>query len=69
MFPLLFATSVLFNKLWFSLPLVVAVSMVYAATRHELMMPILQHAARSAFWIVGFMGIVFAVISMIAVML
>ncbi len=69
MFPLLIASLLLTNKLWFSLPLIVAVSLVYAATRHELMQPILQHASRTALWIAGFMTIVFVVISMIAVML
>ncbi len=47
---------------WFSLPLIVAVSLVYAATRHELMGPILAHAVRIGVWIVGFMTIVLAVL-------
>jgi hypothetical protein len=46
------------NQLWYSLPLIVVVSLVYAATRHELMAPILRHAARSAMWFVGVMGAV-----------
>jgi len=50
------------NTLWYALPLVVAVSLVYAATRHEQMEPILGHAVRIAAWIAGFMGIVFVVI-------
>jgi hypothetical protein len=36
------------------------VSLVYAATRHEEMRPIVVHAARFAVWIVVFMAIVFA---------
>ncbi len=47
---------------WFSLPLIVTVSLVYAATRHELMGPILSHAVRIGVWIVGFMMIVLAVL-------
>jgi hypothetical protein len=50
------------GDLWYAAPLIVAVSLVYAATRHELMGPILQHSVRVAVWIVGFMAIVFAVI-------
>jgi len=50
------------NTMWYALPLVVAVSLVYAATRHEQMEPILGHAVRIAIWITGFMGIVFLVI-------
>ena len=40
---------------WYALPLIVAVSLVYAATRHELMGPILVHAYRIGIWIVTFM--------------
>jgi len=54
------------NDLWFTLPLIVSVSLVYAATRHELIAPILQHAVRIGVWIVGFMVVVFAVILLIA---
>ena len=50
------------NAMWYALPLVVAVSLVYAATRHEQMEPILGHAVRIATWIAAFMGIVFLVI-------
>lgn len=48
------------NKLWYLLPLIVSISLVYGATRHELMVPILHHAVRSAIWIIGFMSIIFA---------
>lgn len=47
---------------WYALPLIVAVSLVYAATRHELMGPILSHAVRIGVWIVGFMLIILAVL-------
>jgi hypothetical protein len=50
------------NDFWYALPLIVAVSLVYAATRHEAMEPILRHALRVAVWIVGFMAVVFAVL-------
>lgn len=49
-------------NMWYAVPLVVAVSLVYAATRHEQIELILGHALRVAAWIVGFMGIVFLVI-------
>ncbi len=58
----LLAARWLDNNLWYALPLIVAVSLVYAATRHEDMGPILQHAVRIGAWIVGFMLIVFAVL-------
>ena len=30
-------------RFWFAIPLIIAISLVYAATRHELMEPILIH--------------------------
>ena len=50
------------NDLSFALPLVIVVSLVYAATRHEAMEPILRHATRVGMWIVGFMVVVFVVL-------
>jgi hypothetical protein len=52
--------------LWYSVPLIIAVSLVYAATRHEQMRPILIHAGRVAIWIAGFMVAVFVVIQFIS---
>lgn len=46
------------GQIWYALPLIVAVSLVYAATRHELMYPILMRAAKTGAWISGFMLIV-----------
>lgn len=59
--PLLLST-VWHNQLWYTLPLIVSVSLVYGATRHELMGPILYQAFRSAVWMVGFMAVIFAVL-------
>jgi len=58
----LLLANILDNDLWFALPLVIAVSLVYAATRHEAMEPILRHAMRIGVWIVGFMAVVFVVL-------
>jgi len=54
------------GDLWYALPLIIAVSLVYAATRHERMRPILLHAGRVALWIVGFMAVVFVVLGLIS---
>jgi hypothetical protein len=43
------------NQLWYALPLVVSVSLVYAATRHEDMPSILWHALRFGAWIAAFL--------------
>lgn len=61
---LLFA-AVGFVRLWYAVPLVTSVSLVCAATRHEEMGAILNHAARFALWIVVFMGIVLGVIQIL----
>ncbi|MCC7086318.1 MAG: hypothetical protein IT427_15045 [Pirellulales bacterium] len=49
-------------RLWYAVPLVVSVSLVCAATRHEELRAILIHAGRFALWIIVFMGIVLCVI-------
>ncbi len=54
------------NDLWYMVPLIVAVSLVYSATRHELMHPILTHAVRIAVWIIGFMAVIFVVLLLIS---
>jgi hypothetical protein len=53
------------NQLWYAVPLIVTVSLVYAATRHEDMAPILAHAFRLGLWIVGFMGIIFVILTIL----
>ena len=56
------ADSVGAVQLWYALPLLVAVSLVYAATRHEEMVPILQHAVRFGMWLIVFMLVVMAIV-------
>jgi hypothetical protein len=54
------------HRLWYAVPLIASVSLVYAATRHEEMGPILVHGVRFAIWILVFMGIVAAVLQLLA---
>jgi len=54
-------------RLWhanlvFALPLIIAVSLVYAATRHEDMREILPHALRFGLWIVFGMAVLFVLL-------
>jgi len=51
--------------LWYALPAIAAISLVYAATRHERMRPIFSHAGRVALWIAGFMLAVFVALEAI----
>ena len=48
--------------LWYAIPIVLAISLVYGATRHELLKPILMHAYHTAVWIVGFMLMIVAIL-------
>ncbi len=57
--PLLFAEI---HRLLYLLPLLVSVSLVYGATRHERFAPILEHAIRFGFGVVLFLGILFVIL-------
>jgi hypothetical protein len=50
-------------EVWYSLPAIIAISLVYAATRHERMRPLLAHAGRVALWIAAFMVAVFGMLA------
>jgi hypothetical protein len=63
MIPPLFAAI---SQFWYATPLIVVVSLVYSATRHELMRPILVNAGRTALWITGFMVIVFGLLMLLS---
>jgi hypothetical protein len=67
MFDLLFADGSQLWRLdvWYALPAIIAVSLVYSATRHEKMQPLLIHAGRTAVWIAGFMIAVFVALQAI----
>jgi hypothetical protein len=48
------------SRIWYCVPLIVSISLVYGATRHELMPQILEHATRFGIWVVTFMLAIFA---------
>ncbi len=54
------------SQLWYAIPLIVSISLVYGATRHEQMVPILHHAWRTARWIVGFMVTIIAILTVVS---
>lgn len=49
-------------KAWYAIPLIVTISLVYGATRHEYLNEILAQAIRSVIWIVGFMLVIFVIL-------
>ena len=64
--PLLDLTMILAQaetpRIWYSLPLIAVISLVYGATRHEYPKEIVVHSFRSAIWVVSFMAIIFSLI-------
>ena len=59
---LILSKSIWDARIWYAVPLVVVVSLVYGATRHENLREIFIHSYRSAIWVIGFMAIIFAII-------
>jgi hypothetical protein len=57
---LLLAMALPAAQLWYAVPLIVAISLVYGATRHELRGPILHHAWHTGLWMTGFLGALLA---------
>lgn len=49
-------------QIFYAFPLIVAIGLVYGATRHENLREILEHSIRSMVWIVTFMTVILAVI-------
>jgi hypothetical protein len=49
-----------------AIPIILCISIVYGATRHELIGPILVHAYRTAIWIVGFVAVIFAILLIVS---
>ncbi|MBI3838030.1 MAG: hypothetical protein HY288_08865 [Planctomycetia bacterium] len=54
------------NLMWYALPLIVVISLVYSATRREAMGSILAHSARLGVMIAGFMAVILVVLAFIA---
>ena len=48
--------------LLYYVPLMIAIALVFGATRHEDMTGILKHAGHTARWITGFMGMIFVIL-------
>jgi len=55
-------------NIWHALPLIVSVSLVCAATRHEEFGPIMQHAMRFGLWIVVFMAVVMGGLTLVGML-
>jgi hypothetical protein len=58
--------ALLAKQIWYIIPLILSVSLVYGATRHELPRPILYHAWHTALWMIVFMGAIFIVLYLVS---
>ncbi len=63
--PNLLALSLWQARLWYAIPLVLVVSLVYGGTRHERLKDIIDQSIRTAIGLVGFMSAIFIVIWLI----
>lgn len=50
------------TRLWYAVPLIAVISLVYGATKYEAPARIARSAGETALWILVFMAIVYAVI-------
>jgi len=58
--------NMLDSHLWYAVPLIISISLVYGATRHEGMREIMNHSLRAGGWMVGFMLIIFVLLSLLS---
>ncbi len=49
-------------QIWYTIPLILVISLVYGATRHEYLKEILGHSLRAAIWLVCFLGVIFCLV-------
>tara|TARA_Y100000588_G_C13710989_1_gene692915 strand:+ start:123 stop:320 length:198 start_codon:yes stop_codon:yes gene_type:complete len=54
------------NVYWFVLPLVIIISLVFSATRHEHWKPIVSGAIRTGTWLLVFLAIFFLLLFVIS---
>jgi len=59
---MLLLASVWDAQIWYAVPLIVATSLVYGATRHEFLKEIVNQSLRAGAWLLAFLGIIFAVV-------
>ncbi len=64
--PIILATCCLLGlstaQIWYSVPLIIVISLVWGATRHERLPEIIAQSIKSLLWVLTFMGIIFALI-------
>jgi hypothetical protein len=59
---ILFALAGTYPNIYYAAPLIIVISLVYGATRHENLAEIIEHAVRSLVWVLCFLGTILAVV-------
>jgi len=54
------------NMMWYAVPLIIVISLVYSATRHEATNQILAHAGRLGAMITGFMVVIMVALAFLS---
>ncbi len=54
--------SILDSQLWYALPMMLVISLVYGATRHENLREIIRYSVSAFVWLFTFLAIIFVVV-------
>lgn len=54
--------SIPLAQIWYAAPLIVAISLVYGATRHEYLKEIVVQSFKAALYLIVFLGAIFALV-------
>ncbi len=54
--------SIFDARFWYAVPMIIAISLVYGATRHEYVPQILKQSVKAGIWVVMFMAVILVLI-------
>jgi hypothetical protein len=49
-------------QIWYAVPLILAIGIVYGSTRHEHLREIVMHSVRAVLWLTLFLGVIFVMV-------
>lgn len=58
----LLLSSIWDAQIWYAAPLIVVISLVYGATRHEYLKEIIAHSIRAGLMLLIFLGVIFGLV-------
>jgi hypothetical protein len=54
--------SIWLAQIWYAVPLMIVISLVYGATRHEYLKEIIRHSISAFAWLLVFLGVIFLLV-------